>query len=184
MVRRTSFNKRLIVLLLIFFGLFYAAFFLYSLQAKGKGDVLMTDARRLVPVKVKKVVATKEIEQIKQIIIEAKDEDLKIFIAGKQHNQGGQTYYKEAIVLDMTTYNKVIKILPEEKLITVQGGATWTDVQEAINPYQLSVKTIQTPNIFTIGDSMSVNVHGRDLRYGPIIESIRSFRLMNAEGRS
>ncbi len=75
----------------------------------------MTDARRLVPVKVKKVVATKEIEQIKQIIIEAKDEDLKIFIAGKQHNQGGQTYYKEAIVLDMTTYNKVIKILPEER---------------------------------------------------------------------
>lgn len=29
---------------------------------------------------------------------------------------------------------------------------------------------------------MSVNVHGRDIRFGPLIESIRSFRLMNADG--
>ena len=82
----------------------------------------------------------------------------------------------------MTTFNKVIKVLPDEKLVTVQSGATWADVQEAINPYGLSIKTMQAPNIFTIGGSMSVNVHGRDIRFGPLIDSIRSFRLMNAEG--
>lgn len=143
----------------------------------------MNDVGRLVPIKVREVVQGQETEQIQQILKEAKKKEMKISIAGKQHSQGGHTYFKDAIVLDMTTYNRIIKVLPEEKLITVQSGATWEDVQEAINPYNLSIKTMQAPNIFTIGGSMSVNVHGRDIRFGPLIDSIRSFRLMNADGK-
>nr|WP_249316981.1 FAD-binding oxidoreductase [Bacillus sp. FJAT-50079] len=164
------------------FIIFYAAVFLYSFESKNADELLMTDVGRLVPTKVKEVKQGQETEQIKEILQEAKENKLHISIAGKQHSQGGHTYYKDAIVLDMTTYNRVIEVLPEEKLITVQSGATWADVQEAINPYNLSIKTMQAPNIFTIGGSMSVNVHGRDIRFGPLIESIRSFRLMNAKG--
>ncbi|HEY4553253.1 MAG TPA: FAD-binding oxidoreductase [Bacillaceae bacterium] len=160
----------------------YAGFFLFSLQQKDKEDLLMNDAGRLIPVKVKEVAKGQEEEQIRQIILEAKKNGTKISIAGMQHTQGGHTYYKDAVVLDMTSYNKVLKVSKEEKLVTVQSGATWADIQEAVNPYGLSIKTMQAPNIFTVGGSMSVNVHGRDLRYGPLIESIRSFRLMNADG--
>ncbi|MCJ8009001.1 FAD/FMN-containing dehydrogenase [Lederbergia wuyishanensis] len=142
----------------------------------------MSDVGRLVPIKVKQVIHGQELEQFKQLLLDAKEKNIKISIAGKQHSQGGHTYYKDSIVIDMTTYNKVINVDPKEKLITVQSGATWADVQEAINPYGLSIKTMQAPNIFTIGGSMSVNVHGRDIRFGPLIESIRSFRLMNANG--
>nr|WP_233713697.1 FAD-binding oxidoreductase [Lederbergia citri] len=142
----------------------------------------MNDVGRLVPIKVREVVKGQEIEQFNQLLLDAKKKNLKISIAGKQHSQGGHTYYKDAIVLDMTTYNKVIKVDSNEKLVTVQSGATWADVQEAINHYGLSIKTMQAPNIFTIGGSMSVNVHGRDIRFGPLIESIRSFRIMNANG--
>ncbi|MBW8348308.1 FAD-binding oxidoreductase [Bacillus sp. IITD106] len=166
----------------MFFIVCYTLFFLFSFQHKQKDDSLMRDVGRLVPIKVKEVVKGQEIEQMQTLLQEAKEKDLKISIAGKQHSQGGHTYYKDAIVLDMTTYNRVIKVDPDEKLVTVQSGATWADVQEAINPYGLSIKTMQAPNIFTIGGSMSVNVHGRDIRFGPLIESICSFRLMNANG--
>ena len=175
-------RKRAFRNLFVLFILSYLIFFFYSLQQKDKDELLMNDVGQLVPIKVKEVVQGEEVEQIKKLLLEAKEKNLKISIAGKQHSQGGHTYYKDAIVLDMTSFNKVIKVLPEEKMVTVQSGATWEDVQEAINPYHLSIKTMQAPNIFTIGGSMSVNVHGRDIRFGPLIDSIRSFRLMNANG--
>lgn len=176
-------SKIIVSVCVILFIICYAIFFLFSIQKKDQDELLMNDVGRLVPIKVREVIQGQETEQIQQLLQEAKEKDLKISIVGKQHSQGGHTYFKDAIVLDMTTYNRIIRVLPEEKLITVQSGATWEDVQETINPYNLSIKTMQAPNIFTIGGSMSVNVHGRDIRFGPLIDSIRSFRLMNADGK-
>lgn len=124
----------------------------------------------------------KEIESFKKAIVEAKAYDKKIAIAGKQHSQGAHTYYKDAIVLDMISYNKILEFDKKKKTITVQSGATWDDIQRFVNPHGLAVKVMQSQNIFTIGGSMSVNVHGRDIRLGSLIESINSFRLLNAEG--
>ncbi|RST58048.1 FAD-binding oxidoreductase [Siminovitchia terrae] len=176
-------KKKVLVILLILFMGGYGAFFVYSFQHKAGDEHLMADVGRLVPVKVREVVQGQEVDQMKYLLKEAEDKNFKISIAGKQHSQGGHTYYKDAIVMDMTTFNKVLKVDEKEKVVTVQSGATWEDVQEAVNPYGLSVKTMQAPNIFTVGGSMSVNVHGRDIRYGPLIESIKAFRLMNADGK-
>lgn len=52
-------------------------------------------------------------------------------------------------------------------MIRVQSGATWAQIQDYINPYGLSIRVMQSSNIFTIGGSLSSNVHGRDLRHGP-----------------
>jgi FAD/FMN-containing dehydrogenase len=41
---------------------------------------------------------------------------------------------------------------------------------------------MQSSNIFTVGGSLSVNAHGRDPNYGPIIQTVRSFRLLLADG--
>ncbi|RAP31184.1 hypothetical protein C2W64_00356 [Brevibacillus laterosporus] len=83
----------------------------------------------------------------------------------------------------MTPFNKIMSIHPEEKKIRVQAGATWKDVQDAINPYGLSVKTMQSQNIFTVGGSISINAHGRDIRNGSLIKSVDSFRLLTADGQ-
>ncbi|WP_390615711.1 FAD-binding protein [Siminovitchia fortis] len=102
-------NKKIFVILLILFIGSYGAFFVYSFQHKDSDERLMTDVGRLVPVKVREVVQGQEVDQMKDLLKEAKDKNLKISIAGKQHSQGGHTYYKDAIVMDMTTYNKVLK---------------------------------------------------------------------------
>lgn len=41
---------------------------------------------------------------------------------------------------------------------------------------------MQSQNIFTIGGSLSANAHGRDIRYGSLIDTVRSFRLLKADG--
>ncbi|MBD0381381.1 FAD-binding oxidoreductase [Paenibacillus sedimenti] len=143
---------------------------------------LITDYSRLHPVKVERVVMGKEEEQLIALIREAKQKGLTLSIAGQRHSQGGHTYYEDGIVVDMTTYNQVLDFWPEKKKIRVQAGATWNDIQNTINPYGLSVKTMQSQNIFTVGGSISINAHGRDIRHGSLIKSVESFRLLTADG--
>ncbi|MDF2649785.1 MAG: FAD-binding protein [Paenibacillus sp.] len=144
---------------------------------------LITDYSRLHPEKVTRVAKGREEDQLRGILQEARDKHLTISIAGQRHSQGGHTYYKDSIVVDMTSYNRVLAFDQQKKKIRIQVGATWKDVQDYVNPYGLAVKTMQSQNIFTIGGSLSVNAHGRDIRNGSLIKSVESFRLLTADGR-
>lgn len=176
-------KKKWIVIGII--SVFYLSMFFYSIQKEKnvQDPALMTDVSRLMPVKVKQVTDGSSEATLLDTIKEAKEKNLKVSIAGKQHSMGGHTYYKDGIVLDMTGYNKILEIDKQNKTITVQSGATWNDIQQAVNPYGLTVKVMQSQNIFTIGGSLSVNAHGRDIRYGSLIDTVRSFRLLNADGK-
>lgn len=143
---------------------------------------LVTDYSRLHPVKVERVVQGKAEEQLKELVKDAGRKGLKVSIAGQRHSQGGHTYYRDGVVVDMTSYNRIIDVDPEAKQITVQAGATWEDVQKAVGRYGLSVKTMQSLNPFTIGGSISINAHGRDIRNGSLISTVDSFRLLTADG--
>jgi decaprenylphospho-beta-D-ribofuranose 2-oxidase len=149
----------------------------------GEDPFLRSDYSKLRPVKIERVIPTRGITQLQEIVREAREKELKISIAGQRHSQGGHTYYKDGIVLDMTPFNKVLSFDEKAMTITVQSGATWADVQKYINPYGLAVKTMQSQNIFTIGGSISVNAHGRDIRNGSLISSVESFRLLGADGQ-
>jgi decaprenylphospho-beta-D-ribofuranose 2-oxidase len=144
---------------------------------------LITDYSRLHPIKVQRVVKGREEEQLRDILQEARKKHLTVSIAGQRHSQGGHTYYKDSIVVDMTSYNSVLAFDSKQKMIRIQAGATWKDVQDYVNPYGLAVTTMQSQNIFTIGGSLSVNAHGRDIRNGSLIKSVESFRLLTADGR-
>src|SRR3990167_9780985 len=95
---------------------------------------------------------------------------------------GGQAFFKDAIVLDMRTFNKILSLDETQKTITVQSGATWHDIQLFLNEKNLSVKAMQSTDIFTIGGSLSVNAHGMDHTIGSIAGTVKSFTLMMADG--
>jgi len=162
----------------------FTSIFLFSLnkvQDKSE-DLLIKDVANIYPSYVKEIVKGNQTQFLVEAIIDAKREELKVSIAGKQHSQGGHSYYEDAIFLDMKDYNKVLNLDVKNKIITVQSGATWEDIQDYINPYNLSIKVMQSSNIFTIGGSLSSNIHGRDPNYGPIIETVKSFRLLLENG--
>lgn len=177
--------KKMILLSLIFIGLLiYGAVFLFSIktiQEKPDG-LLINDVTHIYPTYVKEIVKENQTQSLVEAINDAKRDGLKVSIAGKQHSQGGHSYYDDAIFLDMKDYNKILNLDVKNKIITVQSGATWEDVQDYINPYNLSIKVMQSSNIFTIGGSLSSNIHGRDPNYGPIIETVKSFKLLLENG--
>ncbi|TMU88392.1 FAD-binding oxidoreductase [Bacillus sp. BHET2] len=142
----------------------------------------ITDVGRLMPTKIHKIIKGNEEKSIVDTVAEARRDNLKVSIAGKRHSQGGHTYYPDGIMLDMTTYDEVLNVDTVHQTVHVQSGATWDDIQKAINPLGLSVKVMQSQNIFTVGGSLSVNVHGRDIRNGSLIETVNWFRLLTPDG--
>ena len=179
-------KKRLSILaLILLMTCLYLSTFVISYDAIF-GDAktrLFSDVARIEPEKVVLVDSVKTTEQLIQVIQEAKAKGLKVSMAGSRHSQGGHTYYKDNVVIDMRGYNKVLSVDKNKKQIIVQSGAKWSQVQEVLNPYGLAVKVMQSSNLFTIGGTLSANAHGRDLEMSSVIETVQSFRLLTAEGK-
>ncbi|MDQ1143657.1 decaprenylphospho-beta-D-ribofuranose 2-oxidase [Bacillus sp. SORGH_AS 510] len=141
------------------------------------------DVGRLLPTKIERIEKGKEVEQIVHILKEARKDGLKVSIAGKRHSQGGHTYYPDGVVLDMTSFNKILDIDKNRKNIHVESGATWDEIQKALALQGLAVKVMQSQNIFTVGGSISVNVHGRDIKNESLGQTINWFHLLLPNGK-
>jgi FAD/FMN-containing dehydrogenase len=68
------------------------------------------------------------------------------------------------------------------KTVNVQTGARWWQLQKLLDKEGLSVKSMQSINIFSIGGSLSVNGHGIDPDPGQIAPTVRSLRIMLSSG--
>ena len=121
-------------------------------------------------------------KELQRAVQYAHQKGLKVSISGNRHSHGGHAFSDDAVVLDMTSFNKILGLDVQNKVIRVQSGATWEQIQAYVNPYRLAVNAMQSSNIFPVGGSMSSNIHGRDPNSTIIIETIRSFRLLRPDG--
>lgn len=127
------------------------------------------------------IVRIKTIEDIQNAIIYAKKNQLKISIAGARHSMGGQAFASNALVLDMVDYNNAT-IDETRQWVTVESGMLWHDLQYFLHKEGLAVKAMQSSSIFTVGGSVSVNAHGMDFRVGSVASTIKSLRIVDADG--
>lgn len=111
----------------------------------------------------------------------ARENNLKVTCAGQQHSMGGQTFSPGGLVLDLRNFNRM-KLDKEHMTINVQTGARWWQVQKLLDKGGLSVKSMQSINIFSVGGTLSVNAHGIDPAPGPIAPTVRSMHIMVSDG--
>jgi FAD/FMN-containing dehydrogenase len=126
------------------------------------------------------IVQVRNVDDLKNALQFAKDNRLKVSIAGVRHSMGGQAFFKNALVLDMTRFN-AMSLDEGAKVLTVQSGATWHDIQSYLHP-KYAVKAMQSTDIFSVGGSISVNAHGMDHQVGALGKTIRSMRVMLPDG--
>jgi decaprenylphospho-beta-D-ribofuranose 2-oxidase len=143
---------------------------------------VVNDVARLNRTQVRELIHARNEDEIREAVLRAAKTGVKVTIAGKRHSMGGQTLYPDAIALDMLPFNKIVSLDEANKILTVQSGATWSSIQEFLNPHGLAVLAMQGPNVFTVGGSMSVNAHGWDMRHGPVGASVEWFRILLADG--
>jgi FAD/FMN-containing dehydrogenase len=105
-----------------------------------------------------------------------------VCIGGGRYSMGGQIATEHSLHLDMRQFNRVLHYSPKDKVVRVQSGIRWRDLQSVIDPHDLSVKIMQSYANFTVGGALSVNAHGRYVGAGPIINSVRALQLVLPDG--
>ena len=143
------------------------------------GPPVVNDVTQLNPIPVASIIAPTTTDEI---VAAVRDHKGPVSIGGGRYSMGGQTATEQALQIDMRQFNKVLDLDKTAKTITVQAGARWRDIQEHIDPHDLSVMIMQTYSNFTVGGSLSVNVHGRYLGSGPLIHSVKSLRVVLPDG--
>ena len=142
---------------------------------------IVNDITQLNPIPVKGII---EPTSTAQIIAAVKQHEGTISIGGGRFSMGGQTATEDALQIDMRKFNQVVHFSKSDKEITVQAGMRWRELIQFIDQHDLSVKIMQTYANFTVGGSLSVNVHGRYIGQGPIILSVKEFKIVLANGDS
>src|SRR5215510_3044818 len=140
---------------------------------------IINDVTGLNPIPVWAVITPTTIKEIQDAIRRTTG---PISIGGGRFSMGGQTASPGSLHLDMRNFNRVVEFSPLHRTIRVQTGMRWCDIQRFIDPHHLAVKIMQTYANFTVGGSLSVNVHGRYIGLGPVILSVRSIAIVLANG--
>jgi len=143
------------------------------------GEMIIDDVTRLNPVLVSKVIRPQSVEGIQELV---KNHQGSISVGGGRFSMGGQTASPNSIHIDMRGINKILEFSKEQKVIKVEAGIRWCDIQQYIDPHNLSVTAMQTYANFTVGGALSVNAHGRYMGLGPVILSVKSIDLILASG--
>ena len=150
-----------------------------SLPWRLKGGVV-NDVSCLSRTAVHGVVAVKTEDDIAKALAYARTNNLKVSAFGARHSMGGHAFAPNGVQLDMTGFN-AITLNADAMTVTVQSGARWHDIQNAIHP-RFAVKAMQSSDVFTVGGSISVNAHGMDHHVGAIERTIKWLRVMLADG--
>jgi decaprenylphospho-beta-D-ribofuranose 2-oxidase len=145
-------------------------------------SIPLQDASRLNSSMVSEIRTPKTLAEVIQAVKDARSTRRKISLSGIRHSMGGQALGSNTLHLDMTHLDQII-YNDSDQTVTVGPGATWRQIQSTLSQHGRAVRVMQDSNIFTVGGSLSVNVHGKDPRYGSLIESVTSLKLVTADGR-
>ena len=143
---------------------------------------MIDDASHMNATKVADVVRATTEGELRAVFLRATQQKRQLSFAGARHSQGKHTFGEGHIVVDVRAFNRILKIDVENKTCRVQSGVTWDQLQAALNEVGLALKTQQSSNIFTVGGSLSSNIHGRDPNASLMVHQVESMRVMNPRG--
>lgn len=143
------------------------------------GVPVVREVTGLYPVEVEGVVHPRDTAELQRLV---RTLEGPLSIGGGRFSMGGQTAAEGATQIDMRGMDDVLSLDPGARTVHVEAGITWRALQEHLDRHDLSVRIMQTYSNFTVGGSLSVNVHGRYVGEGPIVRSVRDVDVVLADG--
>jgi len=130
-------------------------------------------------------------DELAEIVRSATRKDVPISVSGCRHSMGGQQFATDSICIDTRELDRVISFDRERGLLEAEAGIQWPKLirsyldAQARETKQWGIAQKQTgADTFTLGGSLSSNVHGRGLTMKPLISNIESFTLIASDGNS
>lgn len=155
-------------------------------HASAEARVVINDASRLNPTPVTRHIRLKNpsssdlIERVRAEIKDAAASERPFAIGVARHSMGGQSLPRDgtAITLD----GGPIEIDKANRSYRAGAGMRWADVIRALDPVGLSPAVMQSNHDFGIGSTFCINAHGWPTPYGPFGSTVRSIRIVLADG--
>jgi FAD/FMN-containing dehydrogenase len=140
--------------------------------------------------RVDRVATPRTTEVVRAALAYARDRRLPLIAAGGRHAMGGQQMAQDGIVLDTRGLDRVLGLDRERGLVRVEAGIQWPALIGALATLQADGETCwmirqkQTgADRFTIGGSLSANIHGRGLALAPFAGDVEACELLRPDGR-
>src|SRR5213082_2714548 len=140
--------------------------------------------------RVRELLTPRTRDELAKIVRSASQRGLPISASGCRHSMGGQQFATDSVCIDTRSLDRVISFDQERGLVEAEAGIQWPKLIRAYlevesgKPKQWGIAQKQTgADTFTLGGSLSSNVHGRGLAMKPLISNIESFTLINADGK-
>jgi len=122
---------------------------------------------------------------VQRIVKEARQKKQQVSVIGAGMSQGIQTVPKTTHQRVIhTKYLNKVEVDADANTVTVGSGATWEQVQLALDKVNKSVIVKQATDFFSIGGSIGINCHGWAHKYGSISKTVRSLKIVDANGES
>ncbi|MEW6450000.1 MAG: FAD-binding oxidoreductase [Pseudomonadota bacterium] len=153
--------------------------------AKAKSLVL-NDAGKLSPTPVARHIVVRPNEdeailaELRTLLKDAAAENRPVAIGGARHSMGGQSLPRDGVAGSLVSPLCVPDV--EKKTYRARAGARWRDIIKTLDPLGFSPKVMQSNSDFSVGGTLSVNAHGWPAPFGPFGTTVKSFRLMLADG--
>lgn len=153
------------------------------------GEILNDVHSRLNPTDVAQVRSPSSTGELSEIVREAKKRKMSISISGGKHAMGAQQFGHNTLHISMLNMNDVLSFDPQKGLVRVEAGIQWPKLVDHLikiqenSPKKWGIVQKQTgADNLSIGGALSANIHGRGVRFKPIIQDVESFTLVDGEG--
>jgi FAD/FMN-containing dehydrogenase len=140
---------------------------------------------------VRRVVSVDSVSAVRRAIRQARADDRAVSIAGGRHSMGGQQFGAGTLCLDTRPLGRVIAFDAARGRIEVEAGIQWPALVDYLlaaqrdRPRAWGIVQKQTgADRLTVGGALASNIHGRGLRFPPIVADVESFVLVDAEGET
>lgn len=143
------------------------------------GNLLVGNVTGLYPVKVARIAEPLSAAEVSALV---RAWPGKVAAGGGRYSMGGQVAVRDGLHLDMRRMNRLVWLRARDRVVRLQAGMRWRDLQDHLDPLGLAVKTMQSYSNFTVGGSVSVNAHGRYVGHGPVGHSVQALQLVLADG--
>src|SRR5438067_2412730 len=169
-----------------------AALFALAPRIFAEPEIWVNDVHsQLNRTRVRELLTPRTKEELAEIVRSASRKGLPISVSGCRHSMGGQQFATDGVCIDTRELDRVISFDRERGLLEAEAGIqcpklirTYLEAQTD-GKKQWGIAQKQTgADTFTLGGSLSSNVHGRGLRMKPLISNIESFTLITADGKS
>jgi FAD/FMN-containing dehydrogenase len=160
-----------------------------SIHAKPRATSVNDVHSQLNRTRVDALVRPETVAELQHAVRTASGRGMPLSVCGGRHSMGGQQFCTDGVLVDLTSLNRIVDLDAERGHVTIEAGVQWPELVAHLNWAGAShadawgiVQKQTGADRMTLGGALAANIHGRGLRFKPIVADVESFDLVDANG--